>query len=334
MDALEYKINVLRSRWRFEMKNKIRIMPITITAVVFILAGLCFLNFNFLNSYHGINDLQYKKNIITESNNSSYKLENMETIAGPEEIFNFIKKNDNSPEIYVPSKNNIEQHIFKANLHMHTVNSDGSLTVKELIDSANQYAQGMPKGYFYVAITDHNTVNGVKQAVDIIQKNPEKYKKLRIILGMEVFSVKPKDDKLLKAPIDIHILCWAINPYDKNLNKIFKKINPKDKYNYFYRTFEDGILLMQNYGIVGIAHPARYIDKNNIKSTKEIYINGLFDEYKNLNRGNVLFSEGYYQSYKKNIDKNFINYINIQCKRRHILRTGSLDTHGKYIFSN
>lgn len=315
------------------MKNKLKIFFIFI---VLVLVSFGTYSFNQSNSnvYKGISDVEYKKNIIKESANLSYKLENMESIAGPEELTKFIKENDKSPEAYIPSKENISKHRFRANLHMHTVNSDGRLTVKELIDSANKYAEEIPEGHFFVAITDHNTVNGIKQAIDILQKKPKKYQKLRVVLGMEVFSVMPKDDKLLKAPIDIHVLCWVINPYDKVLNEIFKKNNLKDKTNYSYRTFDEAILLMQNQGLVGIAHPARYIDDGNIKYTKEIYINGLFDKYKKLNKGHILYTEGYYQSYKNDIDKKFLDYINVQCKTRKIIRTGSLDTHGDNIFSH
>lgn len=314
----------------YSMKFKFKLIILTILLCL----SFSVLSLRHQNVYTGIRDIEYKKNIIKDSANTSYKLENMTSIVGPEELSKFIQKNDEHPETYASTPDNISKGKFRANLHMHTLNSDGALTVQELLDSADNYANTLNNGYFYVAITDHNTTQGLKQAVDILQKNPKKYRRLKVVLGMEVFSVFAEDKKVLNSPIDIHVLCWTIDPYDKTLNQIFIKSNPKDKYNYSYRTFNDAISLMNNYGITGIAHPARYVEDNKLKTSKENYIDELFAIYKKLSLGKIIFTEGYYQSYDKSIDKKFANYINSEARNEGIIRTGSLDTHGKNIFSH
>ena len=149
-------------------------------------------------------DIEYKKDIIKESNNIFYKLERLRPIVGKEELTEFIKRNNNNPEIYTPSKENIEKGIFRANLHMHTFNSDGKVSVRERMDEAQTYAQSHIKdGYMYIAITDHNTILGAKEVVDILQKNPGKYKNIKIILGIEVYT--SFKTKYYKKQIDIHV---------------------------------------------------------------------------------------------------------------------------------
>lgn len=49
---------------------------------------------------------------------------------------------------------------FKFELHTHTIHSDGAFTPKELVESAKKY------GYYGIALTDHNTSSGCKEAVE------------------------------------------------------------------------------------------------------------------------------------------------------------------------
>ena len=48
-------------------------------------------------------------------------------------------------------------------LHTHSIYSDGSLTVEELIDLA------IEKGLSHIALTDHDTVDGVRRAWTMLQ---------------------------------------------------------------------------------------------------------------------------------------------------------------------
>lgn len=275
-------------------------------------------------------DKAYKREIIGKSPSNTYTLENMKSIVGPKELAAFISKNDMSPAIYTPSNDNTRNGTFRANFHIHTTNSDGTLTINELLDQAEAYAESIHKT-FYLAITDHNTVEGLKTAVDIIQKNPQRYKNIRLVLGIEVFSSLPPNSSITRKPIDIHVLCWCINPYDYDLNTAFIKKNPADKYNFSYRTFDNAVSLLKSKGIVGIAHPMRYITNDALLVNKGAYFDYLINKYISLNWGNVLFSEGYYQSYTED-EKEWVNAVNAKFKQKGVIRTGSTDSHGRSIF--
>ena len=282
-------------------------------------------------------DFEYKKNIILTSKHRTYKLENLRNLVGPNELKRIMEENDDNVEIYTPSEKNIKNGVFRANFHMHTTNSDGRAKVEQLFNQAQEYAEKNLNGKpIYIGITDHNTVLGAKEAVAVLQRNPKKYKNIRVITGIEIFTAYKT--KFSKRPIDIHVLTLCINPYDEFLNKEFYKKNLKDVWNRTYpdRDFNRVISFMSDYGIVGIAHPARYLE--HLGNDKEDYIKELLNSYKNENKNKILFLEGYYQVYHlitpKFDDefKAFLSFINTEANKLGIYRTGSTDTHGLSIF--
>ena len=93
---------------------------------------------------------------------------------------------------------------------------------------------------------------------------------------------------------------------------------------------------MSEYALVGIAHPARYLEF--LDKKKYDYVKEHLNIYKQANKNNILYLEGYYQAYPliiKNYDKEFIEflqYINSESEKMGIYRTGSTDVHGYSIF--
>ncbi len=287
---------------------------------------------NFSNFF--IKDRAYKETIITNSQNPNFTIDRMASILTPSEIKEFIRKNTNNPIIYSSKTKN-----FRANLHIHTLASDGYLSQQLLLNKAVSVAQATGNTV-YIAITDHNTTEGAKKIVELLQANPEKYKNVKVMLGIEVFSeyINPNT----YSPVSIHVLCWGIDPYDPELNSIFYKKDKSDKWNYSYRTFESAIDLLSKKGIVGIAHPARYVEKKNLKTTYEDYYETLFNTYLQKTSQDTAFIEGYYQSYSgrpefKNLtQEEFINVlrtINRIATNKNIVKTGSYDSHGLSILS-
>lgn len=280
-------------------------------------------------------DIEYKKKIIKSSKDKSYTLENMRPIVGPQELLQFIAENDNNPQIYTPSDENIKNGIFSANLHMHTLYSDGQMTIRQLLDKAQDYAKDFPDGkYMYVAVTDHNTILGAQNLIFTLQKNPNRYTKIKVVPGIEIFT--KFNSKYSNKLIDIHVLTWCINPYDKFLEEEFYKADLSDRYNYQYRDFDEVIKIMKNHGIVGVAHPARYVSY--LKNDKYPYIEEMLGRLKQTSEN--VFTEGYYQTYPVLPDKeelgneyeDFLKHINKTAKNYDIIRTGSTDTHGYSIF--
>lgn len=312
---------------------------------VYIIFFIIFLTFFTWNIYRFIPhspmaDLKYKQAILRDSKNITYTIEALRPIMGPEELTKFIQLNDKNPNIYTPSQDNMNKGIYRANFHMHTTNSDGLPTVKERMIFAQNYAEiFIPDGYMIIAITDHNTVLGAKSVVETLQRGRGQYNRIKIIPGIEINS-EYHNSQVVNIPVQIHVLTWCINPYDKFLEKEFYKKDLHDKANRKLpdRDFDWVISTMSKYGIVGIAHPARYTSF--MKEKKYPYIKEMLARYKSLTK-NTPFAEGYYQSYKltstgkllgDEYDK-YINYISTEANTLGINRTGSTDAHGYSIFT-
>lgn len=100
----------------------------------------------------------------------------------------------------------LESGKFCANLHIHTMYSDGIMTPDELINYTGQIPNMLS------AITDHDTLEGAK---DLYRTNPQN---ANICLGIEISTVAinfPNQPK----PLPIHLLVYGINPYNKKLNE-------------------------------------------------------------------------------------------------------------------
>lgn len=110
---------------------------------------------------------------------------------------------------------------FKANLHVHTQYSDGEMSIKELLDLSEDIAKTNPE--FITAITDHDTIDGDKEASKFI----ENYTYANICLGVEFSTIAinfPKQPK----PLQVHLLVYGINPMITNWIIILKQSENKN----------------------------------------------------------------------------------------------------------
>lgn len=92
-----------------------------------------------------------------------------------------------------------------ADLHLHSIYSDGSYTPEELVKEA------VKKGFKTIAIADHDTVEGVAKA-----KEAAKNFDIEIIPAIEFSTFRDK--------AEIHILGYFVDHNDSNLLKESKKI--------------------------------------------------------------------------------------------------------------
>ena len=180
-------------------------------------------------------DDKYRKRIaqsIGLSEKESYKLA---SIAGVEELNFVMSKNATSPDVFSPgsaifdksgkflgfNKQNLATQLFGINLHTHTVHSDGNITVANLLDDASNYAnkrmvsRNQP---FYIGITDHDGIEGCKEAIQIVKNNPKKFQNLRLFLGLES-TVTYKNPQYFNNEGQIHILSYGINPHAQDLDR-------------------------------------------------------------------------------------------------------------------
>ncbi len=116
---------------------------------------------------------------------------------------------------------------FRFNLHLHTHHSDGVLSVKDVLSQAVQIANknarlndNLPP--FTVAFTDHNNLDALYQALQMIIENPTRYQNLRIVLGCELGAVW-REESSQKIPFEFELIYYGLNPFDKSLNDYLNK---------------------------------------------------------------------------------------------------------------
>lgn len=92
-----------------------------------------------------------------------------------------------------------------ADLHVHTIFSDGTFTPEEAVRVARE------KGLSCIAICDHDCVDGIGPSIEYSKKNP-----IEIIPGVELTAMKDRKE--------IHILGYFISWKEQWFREILKKI--------------------------------------------------------------------------------------------------------------
>ncbi len=204
-------------------------------------------------------DIDFKNSILKslEKEGIKCKTEDLNSIVGPEEFstlinkfkpenFNISKqaqsldkfKNEGEFINYLKDANNLKDYYsnfvdgtFRVNLHSHSNFSDGRASVSEFLENATKYAdliasknsdKSIPP--FTIALTDHDNVDGCKEAIKIIAQNPKKYKNLKFVAGTEM-SVNSNILEPLRNHFDVTAL--AINPFDNDFCKLLNDLKDK-----------------------------------------------------------------------------------------------------------
>ena len=74
--------------------------------------------------------------------------------------------------------------MIKADLHIHSTMSDGSCSIEEVIQLAKE------KGLTHIAITNHDTVKGLKEAIELGKKYG-----VEVIPGVEISAYDYKRNR-------------------------------------------------------------------------------------------------------------------------------------------
>ncbi len=99
-----------------------------------------------------------------------------------------------------------KQPVVFADLHTHSSVSDGLLTPALLVEKAESI------GLSAIGITDHDTINGIKEA-----KEASKDKNIKVIAGTELSCGKPGQEK------SVHVLGLFVSPEESKLSRILDK---------------------------------------------------------------------------------------------------------------
>ena len=167
--------------------------------------------------------------------------------------------------------------MFEVDLHMHTIHSDGRLTPTELIDLVAS------RGLKVVAITDHDSTEGLGEAFQAAAKYPG----LTLIPGVEM-STDTSDS-------EVHVLAYYVDPNDHAFQQSLAGFRDA-RLDRGLRTAEklaalgmpisfDRVLEFAQGGAVGRPHIARVmVEQGHVSSTQEA-----FDKY--LGRDGPAYAE-------------------------------------------
>ncbi len=126
-------------------------------------------------------------------------------------------------ENYQKTTQNMEKGIFQLDLHSHSNYSDGYAKVENILNQACEYGNKIYNktgNKFIFALTDHDSVEGVIEALEIIKKDPKKFKNIKFVPGVELsFNILDKDMQIKSGELLIH----CINPNDKNIQSLTTK---------------------------------------------------------------------------------------------------------------
>lgn len=166
---------------------------------------------------------------------------------------------------------------MKFDLHVHTNHSDGRLSPAKMVDLAAK------KGLSGIAITDHDTITGISEAI----KQSLQYENFKIIPGIELSCIY-KDE-------EVHILGYFIdykNPVIRKvtnnlkLNRMERSQKIINKLNYLNLKISlEDIKVFSRDDYIGRPHIARaLINKGYVYTVQEA-----FDKY--LNKGKAAYVE-------------------------------------------
>lgn len=171
---------------------------------------------------------------LSEYTHKKIKREQLSSVMSPKEFLSEISKL--REENFIASPENIKKGVFCADLHSHTNFSDGQGEIFNILTDVANYADKLyskTNKKFIFALTDHDGVKGVKEALKIIAQEPQKFKNVRFVSGAELsFVIKSevgsvKNNKCHNPVECAELLAYGINPFSKNVNDYFEKLYQK-----------------------------------------------------------------------------------------------------------
>ena len=186
---------------------------------------------------------------------------------------------------------------------------------EEFLDMAVKYADKAKRlrpdlPPFTIALTDHNNIDGVKEILYMISKNPEKYKNLKFVVGCEFMFMDENSGFKFLA---FEAVGLGFNPFEPELNKKLCSLNDVD--------LIGGI--KKSGGIVSYAHPfihGQGCEDDFIKYLVEQGVNGIESNYQYFNFKDT-----------PELQKSISDAKDV-ARKYNLFETGGTDTHHKNIF--
>lgn len=172
-------------------------------------------------------DNAYRSLLATQINASK---EDLFPVLGPDQLCDILKASKFENFSVGENFEHTKKGIFKLNLHIHTYDSDGDMSVESLLDQAVKYADSLAEPPFVFTISNHDVVNDTAKALKIIAKDPQKFRNIYFVPGIEI-TAKYENPLLHHYPLQLEILNYCVNPFDEKLLGYLAEIK---EYNYKY----------------------------------------------------------------------------------------------------
>jgi len=156
------------------------------------------------------------------------KIKKSSIILKADELVNILK-NSLKPENFSTGENyeHVLDGTFSVNMHMHTNCSDGKMTPAEVLQQAVKYADFRKdlgkEDPFIFATTDHGNIKAPLEIINTISENPDKYKNLRYVPGVEINAFYNNRQ--------FELIGYCINPADENFIEVFNN-NARKNHDY------------------------------------------------------------------------------------------------------
>jgi hypothetical protein len=191
------------------------------------LVGVAFLGYR---NYNNMYKVRLAKDL-TKELGRNITTNDLKSVMSKSELFNVLPKL--TEQNYVASESNIKNGTFLADLHSHSNFSDGKASVETILNQAADYGNKLSKingKKFIFALSDHDGVDGVKEALKIIVENPQKYENIRFVPAAEISFIMPtqkNSPRFTRFQSDVQMpemLVYCVNPFSNKSNEFFNSI--------------------------------------------------------------------------------------------------------------
>lgn len=155
--------------------------------------------------------------------------QNLKNIMTPAEFKELLPTLDT--DNFLSSKKNIESGTYFVDLDYQSNFSRGKKSIFDILDEvseyANQYHAQTGKDFVF-ALTDRDTLDGVRHAIRIIGENPDKFKHLKFLPAVKLSYAHEAPNSKLKYE-NSDMLVYGINPFSVNISNFIETTIAKRK---------------------------------------------------------------------------------------------------------